>query len=685
VDSFPRLWPYLKPFSRQLIVSGLLGIVIAGLWGGNMTVAFPIVKLLLEHTSLHEYVDQRIAAATENETRLIADQEVLDQRLKELEAEKTPRSNSEYLELLESSAKKQRNLAKERDDILLFGRLNHYVMPWVPQNEFHTLIWLFVFLAVATLIKGVLTYWQDVLIGGVSEQAVAGLRKDLLDRVLKLDYQTLNREGASGLMSRFTYDAEQIATGIGMLGGRMIREPLKCLACMGLAMYFNWRLTLLSLIFIPLLGLFLARVGTLLKRASRKMMESMSSIYKVLEETFDGLKVVVGFHNAEHHRKLFDQQYNLYFRKAMRVVRIDAAAKPLLEFFGMLAMFLALIPGTYLVIRGKTDLWGVQLTSHVMDGAELAMLYALLAGLLDPCRKLSSVFPRLKRSTAAIDRIFNLIDRETLIPDPKTAEPLPRHHQNIEFRDISFRYPSNDPQAQRPLALEHLNLTVRFGEVIAIVGSNGCGKSTLVNLLPRFYDPDAGQILIDGRPLREIRLEELRHQVGVVMQETILFDGTILDNIRYGSDNVTRAQITDAARRAHVMPILDKLPNGFDTMIGGKGKELSGGQRQRIALARMILRDPSILVLDEATSAADAESETLIHQALKEFVQGRTTFLISHTISQSLLDFVTRIVVMEQGQIIATGTHEQLLEVCPIYHKLYHAPSRQLGLVQKAA
>jgi len=685
VDSFPKLWPYLKPFRKQLVVSLFLGLMIAGLWGGNLTIAFPIITLLTEHGSLHQSVDERIKTANEKEATLLASLAKVDGRLKELEGEPDGTRNAEYVELLENNARYQRHLATERQTILQLGRLQHYVMPFVPNNEFHTLLWVFAFLIGATFLKGVLMYFQDVLIGGISEQVVAGVRKDMLKHVLKLDYQTLSLEGQSGLMSRFTYDAEQISQGIGLVGGRLIREPLKCLACMVLALYFNWRLTLLALAFLPLLGLFLSRLGSMLKRASRRMMESMSSIYKVLEETFDGLKVVIGFHNARYHRKLFDDQYSLYFRKAMKVIRIDAAAKPLLELLGLAAMFAALIPGAYLVIRQKTDIGGIQLSSHVMDLAELGMIYALLVGLLDPCRKMSAVFPRLKRATAAIDRIFTMIDRESTIVSATEAEPLPRHHKEIEFRDVSFRYATNNPHSQRPLALEHVDLTVKFGEVVAIVGSNGCGKSTLVNLLPRFYDPDAGEILIDGRPMTGIRLEDLRHQVGVVMQDTVLFDGSVLENLRYGSENATPLQIEEAARRAHVLPIVENLPDGFDTLIGGKGKELSGGQRQRIALARMILRDPSILVLDEATSAADAESEALIHQALKEFVKGRTTFVISHTISQSLLDFVTRIVVMEQGHVIATGTHEQLLEVCPIYHRLYHAPSRQLGITRKAA
>ncbi|WP_437225131.1 ABC transporter ATP-binding protein [Planctomicrobium sp. SH661] len=685
MDSFPKLWPYLRPYRNRLATSVVLGFIIAALWGANLTVAFPIVKLLMEHTSLHEYVDQTIETATQDKDRLIEDQRRLEARLEEFNSKQVPQNDAKYVDLQQSLARKRSALAGRESTIYQFNWVKVYLLPYIPKSEFQTFCWLIVILIVATAVKSVLMYIQDVLIGNVAESAIMGLRKDMLHKVLQLDYQSLTHEGPSGLMSRFTYDAEQLSQGVTMLGGRMIREPLKCIACMVLAIWFNWRLTLLSLIFIPLLGLFLSRVGWMLKRASRRMMESMSQIYKVLEETFDGLKIVIGYHSGDHHRRLFDQQYNAYFSKAMKVVRIDAAAKPLLELLGLMAMFAALVPGAYLVMRGKTDIWGVQLTKNVMDGAELGLIYALLAGLLDPCRKLSGIFPRLKRSTAAIDRIFNLMEQESQIVDPVAAKPLGRHHQSIEFQDVSFRYQHRHKESQRGLVLEHVDLKVNFGEVVAIVGQNGCGKSTLVNLLPRYYDPEEGDVLIDGRSMKEISLAELRNQVGIVTQDTVLFDGTLLDNIRYGNESATREDIEEAARRAHVLPIVQTLPQGFDTLLGGKGKDLSGGQRQRVALARVILRNPAILILDEATSAADAESEALIHQALKEFVKGRTTFLISHMISQSLLDFVTRIVVMENGKIVASGTHAQLLETCPIYHRLYHSPSRKLSTVAKAA
>lgn len=679
MGSFQKLFPYIWPFRKQLVLSIVLGIFVAGLWGANLTLAFPVIKILMEQKSLHEYVDEKIDEAQGNEQLALAAIDRHEAELTLMAKENIPETDAEYTDELRKRAQANAELANHRRSHYQYQWLRSYVMPIVPRNEFQTLFWLLVVVISATALKGVFIFLQEVLVGRVAESAVMGLRQDLYKHVLNLDYQFLSKEGTSGLMSRFTYDGEQLSQGITLLGGRLIREPLKCFACMLLALMINWRLTLLSIFFIPLLGLFLSRFGSMLKRASRRMMESMSQIYKVLEESFSGLKVVIAFNNQSKHQNAFAEQYRLYFKKAMKVVKIDAAAKPMLELLGLTAMFVAIIPGTYLVLRGKEHIFGVRLASGVMSSAELATLYFMLVGMLDPCRKMSSAFSRLKRSAAATDRIFELVERESLITEPDKPQQLERHKKSVEFHDISFRYESSDPKAQRGLVLEHVDLNVQFGEVIAIVGQNGCGKSTLVNLLPRFYDPENGAVLIDDIPIQELHLENLRSQVGIVTQETMLFDESILENIRYGSPNASRHQVEEAARQAHVLEIIQSLPQGFDTVIGDKGKELSGGQRQRVALARVILRDPSILILDEATSAADAESETLIHETLKQFVKGRTTFMISHTISNSLLDFVTRIVVMEKGSVIATGTHEQLLETCPIYHRLYHSPSRVIN------
>jgi subfamily B ATP-binding cassette protein MsbA len=308
-----------------------------------------------------------------------------------------------------------------------------------------------------------------------------------------------------------------------------------------------------------------------------------------------------------------------------------------------------------------------------------------MAGMIDPARKLSSTYAKLKRATAAADRVFELLDRKPLVIQTAQPKRMPRHSRSIEFRKITFSYASSGEELQvRPPVLNDVSLKVRHGEVIVVVGENGSGKSTLVNLLPRYFDPGVGSVLIDGVETRDVRLRDLREQIGVVTQETLLFDESIYDNILYGKPSATREEVEEAARRAHVTAFVEGLPDGFGTRVGERGGRLSGGQRQRIALARAILRDPTILILDEATSAIDSTSELLIHETLREFSRGRTVFIITHTVSQSILDFVTRIVVMDQGRLIAAGPHEMLLQTCPVYEKLYRSRVQQSAGIEEA-
>jgi subfamily B ATP-binding cassette protein MsbA len=301
-----------------------------------------------------------------------------------------------------------------------------------------------------------------------------------------------------------------------------------------------------------------------------------------------------------------------------------------------------------------------------------------LAGIIDPARKLSTTYAKLKRAGAAADRIFEMMDEKPRIEEPVSPTDLPRHSVEIEFDNIHFVYARSGPSGvARPAALEGVSLKVAAGEVIAVVGENGSGKSTLVNLLPRLYDPDFGSVRIDGIDIRTTSLAALRDQIAVVTQETVLFDDTIYENVRYGRTTATRAEIEDAAARSYVSRFFDQLPEGIQTRVGEKGGRLSGGQRQRVALARAILRNPSILILDEATSATDAQSERLIHEALLHFVGGRTTFLITHAVTPSVLELIDKVAVMDHGRLIAFGTHEQVLATCPVYERLFHARGRR--------
>lgn len=657
MERFSRTLPFLWPYRKPIAVSVLCAIVISILWAANLSATLPLVRVLFENKNVHEYVELQIRE-TEAEIAL---------RVADL--------NSTDPADIERMARVQRDQSTASDRLVLMTTVRDYVMPWVPQDRFDTVALILAALLVATVLKGVFIYFQEVLIGDVVNRAVIDMRKKCFRIALGLDYQTLHQNGTSNLQSRMTNDIEILSVGMKTVLIRMIREPLKAGGCIMLSFYLNWRLTLLSMLVVPLLGVIFHKFGRSLKKAAHGTMETMSGIYKCLTETFDSIKIVVSFGAARRHRAQFHRRNKEFYIRSMKVIRVSALSRPTTEIFGVIAVLAAFLPGTYLVLRGTDQIWGIQLSSGQMDIAVLSALYALLAGTLDSVRKLSSVYGEIKRASAASERIFEVLDLKTKVIEPAVPRVVGRHSRDVTFSDITFTYQQASASGARPPALRNVDLTVQAGEVVAVIGDNGSGKSTLLNLLPRFYDPDQGSVSIDGVDIREITTRTLRDQIGVVTQETLLFDDTIYENIRYGKEDAKWEEIEEAARQAHVIPFITQLPDGFDTFVGEKGQKLSGGQRQRIALARAIVRDPAILILDEATSAIDSQSEQLIHQVLKSFVKGRTVFVITHVINDTFLDLVTRIVILDKGQIVAAGPHSELIESSEIYQRLYHASS----------
>src|SRR5271157_3120788 len=393
--------------------------------------------------------------------------------------------------------------------------------------------------------------------------------------------------------------------GLVILLSKLIREPMRVVMCLSGALYLNWRLTCLTLVVVPLSAVTTLRVGRIMKRAMRRSLESMSSIYKILQESFQGIKVVKAFAMERVERRRFFIETKNFYRKAIRVAMIDAMSDPVLEMLTLVTVAIALLAGSYLVLKKTIFLqlgpFQIQLASQVMAIEELLTLYAVLAGASDPIRKLSNVHSKIQRAAAAADRICAMMDREPRVVERVAAIDLPGQPKVIEFRAVHFSYPG------RPPLLKGITLTVHHGETIALVGPNGCGKTTLMNLLPRFWDVDEGSITIDGLDVRDLRIRGFRRQIGIVPQETILFQDTIAANIAYGDPGASRDRIIEAAKRAYAHQFIMTLPEGYDTVIGERGHGLSGGQRQRIALARTMLRDPSILILDEATSAVDIQ------------------------------------------------------------------------------
>jgi len=652
MDSLIRTAKYLWVYRSTLALSILCAIGIAGCWSTSLSAVAPIIKVLFENDSLHQYVDHQIVDA--NETIRVRSEEV-----KELGEGS-----------LDRRAKLQSRISDATSSLQTYSKLKSYVMPWVPQDKFNVVALVVVGILFGTVLKCVFVYGQEILVGSVVTRTANDIRRDCFVSTQNLDMQTVSAKGTPHILSLMTNDIAQLTVGMGAFGTRIIREPLKAGACIGVAFYINWRLSLVSALMVPLMGIFLVRFSRMLKKAAHSTMESIATIYDCLSETFDSFKIVMAFGGQGRQQEQFLKANDDYYRHKMKCVRVNALIRPTSEMMAVLIVVMAFTPGCYMVLRNTDSIWGIQLATEAMTLTELLTMYVLLAGVLDPVRKLSTVFGQVRQGMAGADRVYALIDQQSDIKEPESPQPFSRHSQSIGFEDVSFRYRPVNSNDVRTSVLNKINLDIAFGEVVAVVGSNGSGKSTLVNLLPRFLNPEAGMIRIDGVDIRQYRTSDLRSQIGLVSQETMLFNDTILENIRYGNFSASRKSVIEAARQAHAWDFISKLPEGIETQIGPGGGRISGGQRQRIALARAIIRDPSILILDEATSAVDAQSEDLIHRVLKTFSKGRTVFIITHVLSEAFLDLVDRIVVMDQGRVAAVGTHADLLRTCGLYQRL---------------
>ena len=652
MNNFGRSLKQALRYRYTLAASIVCALAVAVFWGGNIGAVYPLFEISMKGESISEWTTKQIAqrrdATTEQAAKLAA----------------LPADSSQRQKL---SAKHDADLATLR---LYEWADTEIVKPYLDFPPFQTLLLVVGLLVLGTLVKSAFLVFQQIFVYRLANLTIIDLRKELFRKTLRGDIARFNADGTSELMSRFTYDMESLLNAQVEFFGKLVREPLKMIACLVGAGFISWRLLLFSLILAPPAVLIVRRLAKALKKANRKLMEEMSDMYDILDETFQGIKVVKAFTMERHERRRFHQSNKEYYRKAMRIGRYDAIARPLIEVLGMGTICVAFLAGAYLVLNKATHIFGIRLAVEPIDLPEMIVFYGMLAGTTDPARKLSEVFSRLQRGSAAADRIYQLIDAQPTIVNPTAPQPLARHAVDLVFDDIDFHYQPTQP------VLEKVNLRIKFGETIAIVGSNGCGKSTLANLVPRFFDPIGGRILIDGVDIRNVRMRDLRSQIGLVAQETLLFDDTVLNNIRYGSPHATREQVIAAAKQAHAHRFIeDKLDAGYDSIIGARGGKLSGGQRPRIALARAILRDPAILVLDEATSQVDLESEQVIHKVLEEFVRNRTTIIITHRLST--LALADRIVVMNAGRILDVGSHDELLARCDLYGRLHDIQFRE--------
>jgi len=621
LKTYKRILSYVIPFWKHLTVAIICTFLFSFLHGASVYLSIPLLDTLFQQTG-----------AIEQKTPVISD------------------SDSGTGMLPEWAVNTIENISDLFNNFIFSGETSDILLKI-------SLLILFTFMG-----KSIFAYLQAFFLAYVQQGIIKSIRDKAYMHLHKLPMSFFKNERTGDLISRITNDVNVIQDSVTAVFLSLFREPITIIVFMAIAISISWKLFLLSLIILPLSIIIIGVIGNFVRKQSLLLQKRMGNITSVLQETISGVKIVKAFGMEEYENNKFKSETQNFFKIVLAKVRLQNISSPATELVAVAVGIVIIYYGGMLV-----------LTESTLKASEfLGFLFAIFQ-MIPPMKKMANVNNKIQTSIAAADRVFEVLDTDPTIKNIIKPIKLTSFEKNIEFRNIEFRYDDSDE-----IVLENINLNVNKGEIIALVGSSGAGKTTFVDLIPRFYDPTSGSISIDGTDIKEYDLVDLRSLMGIVTQETVLFNESIRKNIAYGLENFPHEKIVEVTKIANAHNFIEELPNGYDTIIGEQGTKLSGGQRQRISISRALLKNPPIMIFDEATSALDNESEMLVQEAIERLMKERTTFVIAHRLST--IRNADRILVLDKGKIVQEGKHEELLEdATGIYSKLYELQFRSLS------
>jgi len=529
---------------------------------------------------------------------------------------------------------------------------NHYFLLVAEEyGKLGTLYYVCIIIVISVFLANLFNYLSGVVLAKVRATVIKRMRTDIFEKVSTLHIGYFSNERKGDLMSKMTNDVQEVENTIVQSLRVVFREPATIILYFAVLFFMSVKLTLFTILIIPISGAIIGGITRRLKRKAVESQQSLGRIVNILDETLGGMRVIKAFNAEWFMGRKFDEETDQYAGVNINMARKNELASPISQFLGVTVVAGILVYGGSLVISGESSLSASDFITYII----------IFTQVLNPAKEISRAVSNIQRGIASADRIFEVIDTQSQIKNPSNPKKFKSFEKSIQFENVSFGYESE-------LVVKDVSFILEKGKTIALVGPSGGGKSTLADLVPRFYDPSKGKILIDGLDLREIRLEDLRKQMGIVTQESILFNDTVYKNIAFGSENASEEEVIEAAKIANAHNFIMELEKGYGTSIGERGNKLSGGQRQRISIARAVLENPAILILDEATSALDSESELLVQEALTKLMENRTTLVIAHRLST--IQHADRILVIEKGEIIQSGTHTELMNQKGMYQKL---------------